>query len=145
MNIDTLLQRRQRQMGVPPGAPAGGDAGTGSGHGHDRTAMRGFLHTVFAAASQNSANAAARAQDAAKESAAAVALLLERLHTYEVRDEPALAAEPRVCPICLDDVCVGAHVTRLPCGHEFHKRCIGAWLGKRTWCPLCKRSAHANG
>ena len=141
MNIDTLLQRRQRQLGVPGAHDDGTGRTPDRGQGHDRTAMRGFLHSVFAAASQNSANAAARAQDAAKKNAAAAASLLERLPTYEVREPLALAAEPRVCPICLDDICVGSHVTQLPCGHEFHKPCIGAWLGKRTWCPLCKQSA----
>ena len=139
MNIDTLLQRRQRQMAVP--GAHDGETGRVPEQSHDRTAMRGFLHSVFTAASRDSANAAARAQDAVQKNAAAAALLLERLPTYEVREPLALAAEPRVCPICLDDVCVGSHVTQLPCGHEFHKACIGAWLGKRTWCPLCKRSA----
>lgn len=43
------------------------------------------------------------------------------------------------CAVCLADL-TGA-CKRLPCGHEFHRRCILAWkrAGHHT-CPLCRVS-----
>ena len=46
------------------------------------------------------------------------------------------------CSICLgemnitDDSC-----TTLPCGHQFHKECVGAWMKqvRKTTCPLCRQ------
>ncbi|ORX80286.1 hypothetical protein K493DRAFT_320919 [Basidiobolus meristosporus CBS 931.73] len=44
-----------------------------------------------------------------------------------------------VCSVCLDDFRAGDLVKRLPCQHDFHRRCIDTWLTtKCNSCPLCK-------
>lgn len=45
------------------------------------------------------------------------------------------------CTICLEDVCEGEVVRRLPCAHGFHKDCIDAWLRHKAACPICQRAA----
>ena len=47
-------------------------------------------------------------------------------------------AEPPTCPICLDDVQVGAVVKRLPCKHYFHSSCVVPWLEQHNSCPTCR-------
>ena len=47
-------------------------------------------------------------------------------------------ASKLTCPICIDDVAIGCHITRLPCSHRFHRDCIGKWLVKTRTCPLCR-------
>jgi len=42
------------------------------------------------------------------------------------------------CPVCLDQVLVGAEVRTLPCGHVYHRKCIDKWLIRKRKCPLCK-------
>lgn len=43
------------------------------------------------------------------------------------------------CSICLNDICAGDSVRRLPgCSHTFHKACIDLWVLRRADCPLCK-------
>lgn len=42
------------------------------------------------------------------------------------------------CAICIDELAIGCHVTRLPCSHRFHEDCIGKWLKKSSDCPLCR-------
>ena len=44
-----------------------------------------------------------------------------------------------VCPICLDDLCAGPVLNKLPCGHVFHASCVQHWLRTRSpCCPMCK-------
>jgi len=52
-------------------------------------------------------------------------------------------AECVECAICLCEPAAGETVTTLPCGHEFHARCIKKWLDSSLEgvCPLCKRAA----
>ncbi|CAL9100712.1 unnamed protein product [Musa acuminata var. zebrina] len=51
-----------------------------------------------------------------------------------------LAAEE--CCVCLSRLEEDEYVTRqLPCGHLFHRECIGTWLSScNRSCPLCRRS-----
>lgn len=45
------------------------------------------------------------------------------------------------CSICLEDS--SALIYRLPCSHQFHRRCLSRWLGSDVGksnrnCPLCR-------
>jgi hypothetical protein len=49
------------------------------------------------------------------------------------RNRLRVSEEP--CTICLE-----ANTTaELFCGHQYHPRCIGAWLRKSRCCPCCRR------
>jgi len=42
------------------------------------------------------------------------------------------------CQICLEDVTPGELVTRLPCGHGYHRHCVHKWLTQHHGnCPYC--------
>lgn len=41
------------------------------------------------------------------------------------------------CSICLTEFADGAVMRRLPCGHDFHRRCVDKWLQQNKRCPLC--------
>jgi len=44
-----------------------------------------------------------------------------------------------VCTICLEGQPLVRSCSTLPCGHEFHRRCLRRWLRRgRAACPLCK-------
>lgn len=43
------------------------------------------------------------------------------------------------CSICLTEYRQGDEMRRMPCGHEFHRRCIDKWLHRNRRCPLCLR------
>ena len=48
------------------------------------------------------------------------------------------------CAICITELKQNSEERRLPCGHRFHRHCIGQWLNSsrgRTVCPICKREA----
>ena len=94
-----------------------------------------------------SAQAAATARAAAegREQTKAIEMAVVALPTREV----AHAEEHGECAVCLEAVVQGDAVKTLPCGHEFHARCIDRWLlqeraggrsGDRALptCPLCK-------
>mmetsp|Transcript_29213 Transcript_29213/g.66564 ORF Transcript_29213/g.66564 Transcript_29213/m.66564 type:complete len:859 (-) Transcript_29213:2-2578(-) len=43
------------------------------------------------------------------------------------------------CAICLTEYEPGVtEVKTLPCGHQFRKECIDAWLNEKTTCPTCR-------
>ena len=45
------------------------------------------------------------------------------------------------CSICLGPWKMRESVTTLPCGHEFHHRCVKKWLTKnQNKCPVCRQS-----
>ncbi len=54
---------------------------------------------------------------------------------------PALRKEGRPadgdCPVCMQDTSFESSMA-LPCGHAFHKRCIGSWLQMNSSCPCCR-------
>lgn len=43
------------------------------------------------------------------------------------------------CAVCTDDFIAMERVTRLPCGHEFHRECVTTWLKRHCTCPVCRR------
>ena len=49
------------------------------------------------------------------------------------------------CAICLNSIRKTRSTTELPCGHLYHKKCIGSWeeRGNDT-CPLCRRNMSNN-
>ena len=47
--------------------------------------------------------------------------------------------EKASCSICLSNFCKGDDVSSLPCGHAYHKDCIGQWLRNVNNCPMCKQ------
>lgn len=48
------------------------------------------------------------------------------------------AADPEAtCSICLTEYTDGCLLRRLPCGHDFHRRCVDKWLQRNKRCPLC--------
>ena len=48
--------------------------------------------------------------------------------------------EQAVCSICLTAFGKGDEISTLPCGHAYHKECIGQWLRNVNNCPICKQS-----
>ncbi|KAK8717881.1 hypothetical protein V6N13_045134 [Hibiscus sabdariffa] len=42
------------------------------------------------------------------------------------------------CMVCLEELGVGFHASRLPCSHIFHGDCIGKWLDQSHYCPICR-------
>ena len=68
--------------------------------------------------------------------------LPRRLYTAE----DAAAAPAIECSVCLATFAVGDELRHLPCGHEFHLKCVDAWLlgaaaasadRVSATCPLC--------
>mmetsp|Transcript_76938 Transcript_76938/g.222432 ORF Transcript_76938/g.222432 Transcript_76938/m.222432 type:complete len:180 (+) Transcript_76938:109-648(+) len=55
---------------------------------------------------------------------------------------------PDLCCVCLEAHSDGELVRRLPCGHEFHVKCIDAWLlrghGMSSSCPTCRCRVHVH-
>ncbi|EXC17829.1 E3 ubiquitin-protein ligase RING1-like protein [Morus notabilis] len=49
-------------------------------------------------------------------------------------------ASKMMCSICMEEVKIGSHITRMPCSHMFHSDCIVEWLNKSHTCPLCRFS-----
>lgn len=45
---------------------------------------------------------------------------------------------PQECAICKQNL-GSAYLTRLPCKHVFHSKCINKWLDKKSTCPLCRQ------
>ncbi|EEF35262.1 zinc finger protein, putative [Ricinus communis] len=42
------------------------------------------------------------------------------------------------CPICLEEICDGVELIKVPCNHIFHEKCIFRWLENRNSCPICR-------
>ncbi|CAK7349841.1 unnamed protein product [Dovyalis caffra] len=42
------------------------------------------------------------------------------------------------CVVCLDDFSASVELTKLPCSHVFHEKCIFRWLQDSKSCPLCR-------
>lgn len=42
------------------------------------------------------------------------------------------------CLVCRDDFTEGCELTRLICGHRFHKECVVRWFSLQGVCPVCR-------
>lgn len=51
-----------------------------------------------------------------------------KLPIYLFRKEKIVNSEHTECAICLEDYIEGDQVRTLPCKHEFHAKCVDAWL-----------------
>ncbi|XP_023539483.1 E3 ubiquitin-protein ligase RNF165-like [Cucurbita pepo subsp. pepo] len=46
----------------------------------------------------------------------------------------------RNCSVCYDEMKDGGEeVSRIPCGHVYHKYCVLTWLQRNNSCPLCTK------
>jgi len=43
------------------------------------------------------------------------------------------------CSICFNDFNKGERYRKLPCNHQFHKRCIDKWFNESVKCPMCRQ------
>lgn len=44
-----------------------------------------------------------------------------------------------MCCLCLEEYNEREPITKLPCGHYYHRNCIRIWVLKSNACPLCRR------
>ncbi|KAF9670667.1 hypothetical protein SADUNF_Sadunf13G0092600 [Salix dunnii] len=42
------------------------------------------------------------------------------------------------CVVCLEEFSSSVKLTKLPCSHVFHKKCIFRWLRNSKSCPVCR-------
>merc|ERR1712224_846386 len=46
---------------------------------------------------------------------------------------------PGECCICFDPYDESREIKRTPCGHCFHRECLGVWLQTVRTCPVCRK------
>ncbi len=63
---------------------------------------------------------------------------MRQLPNVVVTQNDLLDEANRECCICFCDVNLGDRLTRLPCGHLYHRPCISEWLRKHCTCPVCR-------
>ena len=60
---------------------------------------------------------------------------LNSLETFRI------LADKEDCTICMEKIVSGNEIIRLPCVHEFHRKCVLTWLKKfSSECPICRKS-----
>ncbi|KAI8988655.1 hypothetical protein BDB01DRAFT_888495 [Pilobolus umbonatus] len=65
--------------------------------------------------------------------------MVSKLPTYPFRREKIVDIEHAECAICLEDYVENDQIRVLPCKHEFHAKCVDAWLtSHKKFCPICK-------
>eukprot|EP00979_Chaetoceros_neogracilis_P001496 scaffold253_cov267-Chaetoceros_neogracile.AAC.29 len=63
---------------------------------------------------------------------------IRQLPTVSVTPEDLVDENNRECCICFEEHCLNDKVTRLPCAHIYHPRCITEWLNRHCTCPQCR-------
>eukprot|EP00286_Rhodomonas_abbreviata_P007685 CAMPEP_0181326632 /NCGR_PEP_ID=MMETSP1101-20121128/21618_1 /TAXON_ID=46948 /ORGANISM="Rhodomonas abbreviata, Strain Caron Lab Isolate" /LENGTH=289 /DNA_ID=CAMNT_0023435131 /DNA_START=43 /DNA_END=912 /DNA_ORIENTATION=+ len=55
---------------------------------------------------------------------------------------PEDQAQGQTCVICQEGLCASPHGLKpacvTPCGHSFHRSCIGTWMEQQNTCPSCR-------
>ncbi|KAM6566679.1 hypothetical protein CsatA_025807 [Cannabis sativa] len=69
---------------------------------------------------------------------------LERKPSFEsnVDNLTSKAVEEKtsnICSVCLENFKIGEEMTRLICGHVYHKSCVLEWSHRSGQCPLCRK------
>lgn len=59
---------------------------------------------------------------------------------YSVIKDTELCRES--CKLCADPYKENQHITKLSCGHEFHRKCLHKWTYSLNYftCPTCNKS-----
>jgi hypothetical protein len=66
--------------------------------------------------------------------------LMTTLPRYVLTKEKlAEMGSDRTCPVCTDDLTVGAEVIVLPCKHVYHPQCVQPWFKGHNSCPTCRK------
>jgi len=63
---------------------------------------------------------------------------IDKLPSISIAEEDLEDENNRSCCICFGDHSLNEKVVRLPCGHLFHRACVGEWLQKHCTCPFCR-------
>ncbi|CAH1800376.1 unnamed protein product [Owenia fusiformis] len=61
----------------------------------------------------------------------------EKSRLSRAPDLSSLSSNDEACAVCLDGYRTNELLRVLPCGHEFHKKCVDPWLVANRTCPLC--------
>jgi len=65
--------------------------------------------------------------------------MIYSLHSVSEQERDLLIQEDKICSICYEDYSIAMRVMRLPCGHSFHRECLGQWIETHRSCPDCRR------
>lgn len=57
---------------------------------------------------------------------------------------PRIYTPVKECVICLNSLSNNGVVVRTPCGHLFHKECLGRWISTDPTCPTCRKVLTVN-
>jgi len=63
-----------------------------------------------------------------------------QLPSWRILDDKVRLSNIPMCFLCNSPWDYGDSIVRLPCKHQFHRKCISQWLTKAVSCPLCKMS-----
>lgn len=62
---------------------------------------------------------------------------------FEAEKNAGLNEDYKKCSICQCDFENDEDIRIFVCLHRYHKDCADAWLKKKTWCPLCRKSVRS--
>lgn len=69
---------------------------------------------------------------------------IELLPSYRFNPETH-ESEQLSCVVCMCEFESRQVLRVLPCGHEFHARCVDKWLKSNRTCPICRGDAAESG
>ena len=61
---------------------------------------------------------------------------VQHCSTNSLETTSLASTDTNTCVICLDPISESA--VTIPCSHSFDFKCLGSWLQRRNFCPLCK-------